>query len=193
MNAVACVHKEGAKRMPASGGFRVYALPKYIRFCTQEGGRPMGDFMHLLIWLILFGILLAVEALTLGLTTIWFAAGALVAALLSLIFESWTVEIIVCFIVSIVLLIFTRPWAIKYLNQKRTKTNYESYLGKTAKVTERIDNVNATGTASLDGQTWTARSLQDSVILEAGTLVIVRDLIGVKLIVEEKNGGKSER
>ena len=146
----------------------------------------MGELTHLIIWLILFGILLAVEALTLGLTTIWFAVGALVAALLSLVSNSWPVEVIVCFVVSFVLLFFTRPWAIKYLNSKRTKTNFESYLGKTAKVTEQINNVNAVGTVMLDGQEWTARAAKDAVIIEAGTLVEVKDIVGVKLIVEEK-------
>lgn len=146
----------------------------------------MSDYLHLVTWLVLFGILILVEAFTLGLTTIWFAGGALVAAFLSLASGNWIVEVIVFFTVSFVLLYFTRPWAVKYLNSKRTKTNYESLIGEIARVTERIDNLNASGTAVLNGQEWTARSVADSKNIEVGSIVIVQNISGVKLIVEEK-------
>ena len=87
--------------------------------------------------------------------------------------------------VSIVLLIFTRPWALKYVNRNREKTNYESMIGKTVKVTQRISNADQTGTAVYDGQEWTVRSRNDSDIFEAGALARVVAVSGVKLIVEK--------
>lgn len=135
-------------------------------------------------WLILMVILVAIEIATLGLTTIWFAGGALVAFLLSLLGVAWQVQMSVFVVVSFVLLIFTRPIAIKSLNRKTTKTNVESLVGRTAKVTSRIDNVQAIGSASLNGQEWTARTVRDGQNIEAGVLVRVVEVRGVKLIVE---------
>lgn len=140
--------------------------------------------MEAIYWLIGLAVLLVIEIITLGLTTIWFAAGALVAFIAALIGMNVFVQILLFLIVSILLLYFTRPVAVKYFNSKRVKTNYESLIGKEAKVLERIDNFNATGTALLDGQEWTARAFDDNEIIEEGTKVIVVKISGVKLIVE---------
>ena len=138
-----------------------------------------------LIWLILFVVLLVIELLTVGLTTIWFAAGSLAAF--------WpTVSVPVCRCRSSsfwqypgILLIFTRPWALKHVNRKRIRTNYESEIGKIILITEKVDNLNQTGKSMVDGQEWTVRSRDDSDILEAGTKAKVVDISGVKLIVEK--------
>lgn len=140
--------------------------------------------MEAIYWLIGLAVLLVIEIITLGLTTIWFAAGALVAFIAALIGMNVFVQILLFLVVSILLLYFTRPVAVKYFNSKRVKTNYESLIGKEAKVLERIDNFNATGTALLDGQEWTARAFDDNEIIEEGTKVIVVKISGVKLIVE---------
>ena len=84
--------------------------------------------------------------------------------------------------VSLVLLFVTRPVAVKYLNRNLTKTNVENVIGKTAKVSRQIDNVNSMGEAVLEGETWTARSENNDIIAE-GTLVTVVAVEGVKLIV----------
>ena len=91
--------------------------------------------------------------------------------------------------VSVVLLLFTRPIAMKYFNRDRIKTNAESLIGKQAIVTEEVDNLMAAGTVSVDGQEWTARNVMDGVKLPRGTIVIIRAISGVKLIVEERNEG----
>ena len=88
-------------------------------------------------------------------------------------------------IVSFVVLILVRPFAKKYVNGTVTKTNAESLVGKQAKVTAAVDNLNATGAAVIDGQEWTARSVQDDLILKEGTIVTVKEIRGVKLIVAE--------
>ena len=106
-----------------------------------------------LIWLILFVVLLVIELLTVGLTTIWFAAGSLAAFL--------PVQIIVFLAVSCILLIFTRPWALKHVNRKRIRTNYESEIGKIILITEKVDNLNQTGKSMVDGQEYGGRAGMD--------------------------------
>lgn len=138
-----------------------------------------------LIWLGLFILLLVIEIITVGLTTIWFAAGALAALAANVLGANLFVQIIIFLAVSIVLLIFTRPWAEQHLNRKRVRTNYESEIGKVIRVTEKVDNLNQTGKSVVDGQEWTVRSKKDGDIFETGALVRVVAVSGVKLIVEK--------
>ena len=95
------------------------------------------------------------------------------------------IQISIFLAVSIVLLIFTRPWAEKHLNRKRVRTNYEREIGKVIRITEKVDNLNQTGKSVVDGQEWTVRSKNDSEIFEAGALARVAAVSGVKLIVEK--------
>ena len=120
-----------------------------------------------------------------GLTTIWFAIGALAAAAANTLGADLLIQIIVFLAVSIVLLVFTRPWAAKHLNRNRLKTNYESKIGEIIKITERVDNLRQTGRSIVDGQEWTVRSKDNNVILEKDELAKVISVSGVKLIVEK--------
>ena len=138
-----------------------------------------------LIWLGLFILLLVIEIITVGLTTIWFAAGALAALAANVLGANLIIKIIIFLAVSVVLLIFTRPWAEKHLNRKRVRTNYEREIGKVIRITEKVDNLNQTGKSVVDGQEWTVRSKNDSEIFEAGALARVAAVSGVKLIVEK--------
>lgn len=138
-----------------------------------------------LIWLGLFIILIVIELFTVGLTTIWFAGGALTAMIADIFGADILAQILLFLAVSCVLLIFTRPWAMKHLNQKRVRTNYESEIGKIIKLTEKVDNRNQTGKSIVDGQEWTVRSKDDREILEEGALAKVIAVSGVKLIVEK--------
>lgn len=136
-------------------------------------------------WLILLAVLLLIEIITLGLTTIWFAGGALVAFIVSLFYDNLLLEIILFLVISVLLLYFTRPYVIKYFNPKRIKTNYEGLVGKEALVIMAIDNIHGQGQVIVDGQEWTARS-SDSSMIDVGARVIVQDISGVKLIVKNK-------
>ena len=135
-------------------------------------------------WLILLIILVAIEIATMGLTTIWFAGGAFVAIIAAALNTPLYVQITLFLIVSVVLLLFTRPIAMKYFNKDRIKTNAESLIGKQAVVTEDIDNLLAVGLVSINGQEWTARSNDDAVTIEADTTAEVVAISGVKLIVK---------
>ncbi len=139
--------------------------------------------MTVFIWLGIMILFLVIEAFTVGLTTIWFAAGALVAMIACALGLGSLGQFILFFVVSLMLLFFTRPLAIKYMNPRRVRTNYEDAVDKTVKVIERVDNINGTGTAVLNGQEWTARMQQDDIILEKGELAKVAAVEGVKLIL----------
>lgn len=140
-------------------------------------------------WLIALVVLLIIEIVTLGLTTIWFAGGALVAFLVAMLGMNTVVQVIVFLAVSFLLLFFTRPIATKYFNGQRIRTNSESLIGQEAKVTAKIDNFNQQGTVVVNGQEWSARTVDDQII-EPGEPVIILEISGVKLIVKEKEEQK---
>lgn len=140
--------------------------------------------MMIIIWIALIVVFLVIEIATVGLTTIWFAGGSLVALIAAAFGAPYWLQVVMFIAVSLVLLLFTRPWAMKYLNPHKVKTNYEDAIGKTVRITERIDNIAETGTAVLNGQEWTARSEKDEVTFEIGLTVEVVAVEGVKLIVK---------
>ena len=135
-------------------------------------------------WLVFLVVLLVIELITVGLTTIWLAGGALVAFILAAIGVDLWVQIIVFLIVSFLLVYFTRPLALKYLKPKQTRTNSDELIGETVKVIGRIDNRAAAGRALARGMEWSARAVSDDLVIEADTLVKVLRIEGVKLIVE---------
>ncbi len=149
----------------------------------------LSPFMLNIIWLVLFILLIIVEICTVNLTTIWFAGGSLAALLVNVLGANIYIQILVFLAVSCILLICTRPWAVKYLNGKRLKTNYESEIGRIIKLTQRVDNINETGKSIVNGQEWTVRSSDDKTVLEEGKLAKVVAVSGVKLIVEEYKEG----
>lgn len=140
--------------------------------------------MESVYWLILLAVLLVIEICTLGLTTIWFAGGALAATIVSLLGLGLVPQVVIFFLISILLLVFTRPWAVRYLNDHRSKTNYEGLIGKTIKITERVDNFNQTGCAIVNGAEWTVRAEEENVILNPGDRATITNISGVKLIVK---------
>lgn len=139
--------------------------------------------MTVLIWLIIMIVFLIAEAITVGLTTIWFAAGALTAMAVCALGFGVFAQFLVFFVVSMVLLFFTRPFAIKYINPNSVRTNYEDAVDKMVSITERVDNVKGTGKAVLNGQEWTVRSQKEDETFEPGDLAKVVEVAGVKLIV----------
>lgn len=141
--------------------------------------------MEAIVWLVILVALLVIELCTVGLTTIWFAGGALVALILNLLGVNVVIQIIACVAVSVALLVFTRPLVKKYISSKQIKTNYEGIIGKVVRITERVNNLDATGAAMVNGQEWTVRTDEDGVTLEAGTIAKVVNISGVKLIVRE--------
>ena len=136
------------------------------------------------LWLVALVAFLVIELITVGLTTIWLAGGALVAFILAILGVNIWVQIIAFVVISFLLVYFTRPLAVKYLNPRRTRTNSDELIGETVKVIERIDNRAAAGRALARGMEWSARAVSDDMIIEKDALVKVLRIEGVKLIVE---------
>jgi membrane protein implicated in regulation of membrane protease activity len=136
-----------------------------------------------LIWIAIAVFFAVIEAVTMGLTTIWFTIGGVAACVASIAGASVLVQVIVFLLVSIVLLYFTRPLAEKKLKIGTEKTNVESLPGKTALVIEPITPYN-TGQVKAQGQIWTAITDSEDSTLEKGTTVRILRVEGVKLVVE---------
>lgn len=141
--------------------------------------------MEVLCWLLLAAIFIVVEIITLGLTTIWFAGGAFVAAIAGACGANLVIQIILFVAVSVILLILTRPFAVKHLDTRIEKTNSEALIGQTAYVLQEIDNLKESGQAKINGMEWTARAKDDTVIIPVGASVKVVEIQGVKLVVEK--------
>lgn len=139
----------------------------------------------MIIWLVVVIAMAVIEALTMGLTTIWFAAGGVGALIAAALGGNMILQVIVFIVVSIICLIFTRPIAVRYFNKDRERTNAESLIGRQAIVTCAINNLLGEGQATLNGMEWTARSANDEKIA-IGEVVIVKEISGVKLIVERQ-------
>ncbi len=140
-----------------------------------------------LFWLIAFVVLLIIEGIIPGLVSIWFAAGALVALVLSLFVKTPWVQGLVFLAVSLVLLVLTRPLAKKYVNSRVTPTNADRIVGSDCVVVEEIDNLRGTGAVSADGKVWTARMEKVDGKAPKGSVVKALRIEGVRLIVAEKN------
>jgi membrane protein implicated in regulation of membrane protease activity len=89
-------------------------------------------------------------------------------------------------VVTCLLFALTRPVAKRYLNNRVQKTNTDALIGQTALVKETINNMESKGYVQLNGQDWTARSAEAGEIIPAGCEVVVKEIQGVKLIVERE-------
>ena len=137
-------------------------------------------------WVVALVVFLIVEAVTAGLVSIWFVFGSLVALICAALGAAIWLQIVWFVVVSVATLVLTRPLVKRYVDSRSVATNADRNIGRTAVVTERIDNLAATGAVQLAGVVWTARSTDDAVAIEPGTHVTVRAIEGVKLIVESE-------
>ena len=152
---------------------------------TDEEMIIMPGISLTLVWFILFVIFVAAEIVTAGaLVSIWFCFGALAAMFAAMAGMSFTIQMVIFIAVSVVLLIFTKPFAKKLLNGRIEATNAPALIGKYGIVTEEINNIEAVGAVKIDGQIWTARSSDEREIIKEGAEVKILDIQGVKLIVK---------
>lgn len=138
-----------------------------------------------LVWLAIAFVMAVIEALTLGLTTIWFAGGALAAVIAALIGLSVPVQVVIFVVVSLLLLVLTRPWALRHFKRSLENTNIDAVVGKEALVTSGIQPFGA-GEVRLNGLTWVALAKDNKLTVPEGTVVLVEGVEGVKLIVTPK-------
>ena len=148
--------------------------------------------MYIMFWLIAMIVFIVGEMITVGLTSIWFAAGALVALIIAAFGGGLVFQIVAFLLVSGILLWLTRSWAKQFINSRVQKTNVERVVGARARITERVSNLDQTGRAVVLGQDWSIRTEDDNEIIEPGTLVEVVRVSGVKLIVKSVEKTKKE-
>ncbi|MBE6835721.1 MAG: NfeD family protein [Ruminococcaceae bacterium] len=142
----------------------------------------MNEYIFWAVAIVVFAVL---EAITTQLVSVWFIAGSIAALLSKWLGVPFYLQLIVFLGISVITLVLTRPLIKKHLKPKNEPTNADRVIGQTAVVTEKIDNLSATGQVKVDGQIWSARSCDDAVI-EEGKQVEIKRIDGVKLIVAEK-------
>lgn len=133
-------------------------------------------------WLILFIVLLLVEIFTVGLVSIWFAIGAIVAMVSSFFIESIVIQGIVFVATSILVLLCTKKFVQRFRMSDIIPTNLDRVIGKNGEVLEKIVP-GSTGQVKVLGNIWSAVSSSE---IEVGQRIIVKQIDGVKLIVEEE-------
>lgn len=141
-----------------------------------------------IIWIAIAVVLGIIEAFTVALVSIWLAIGAVFASVAAFFGINAIGQLMVFSVVSLVLLISTRPFVKKFLSTKIEHTNADRIVGQTATVTEEINNIENCGKVKVSGEIWTARSI-DNTKIETGTLVHIERIEGVKAIVSSLNQG----
>lgn len=136
-----------------------------------------------LAWLVALLIFAVAEAITVSLVSIWFVVGALAALIAAGVGAPVWLQVVLFLVVSIVMLALLRPFVRRVSKSKPEATNADRHIGRTALVTEEIDNLRQTGAIRLDGVVWTARSDSGQVI-PVGTTITVKRIAGVKAFVE---------
>ena len=134
------------------------------------------------IWAAAIVLFLVLEAVTVGIVSIWFALGGICALIAALLGAPTWLQIAWFIVISALTLVLTRPIVKKYVNGRKQATNADRVIGCPAVVTEEIDNLQGRGSVRIDGKEWTARSADDSVIAFDAVVKVIR-IEGVKLIV----------
>ena len=157
----------------------------FFLLCTTMAKGATDGMTFKVAWLALLILFSVGEAVTVGLTSVWFAVGSLGALLCALAGGNLWLQIGVFLALSGLSLAMVRPLAKKFLIPGYSATNADRVIGQEAVVTQTIDNLHGQGQVNIAGQTWTARSQDDTVIPE-GTLVRVLRIEGVKVFVALK-------
>lgn len=157
----------------------------FFLLCTTMAKGATNGMTIKVAWLALLILFSMGEAITVGLTSIWFAVGSLGALLCALVGGGVWLQVGVFLALSGLTLALVRPLAKKFLTPGYSATNADRVIGQEAVVTQEIDNLRGQGQVNIAGQTWTARSQDDAVIPE-GTLVRVLRIEGVKVFVALK-------
>ena len=143
--------------------------------------------MHPITWLIILVLFGIGEAVTVGLTSIWFALGALGALIVSQLGLGFWPQI------TTLSMLLVRPFAKKFLRPGYSATNADRIIGATGLVTEEIDNLAGHGLVNIAGQVWSARSTEEGAVIPAGQEVRIVQIQGVKVLVEPVQAGGSQR
>lgn len=141
---------------------------------------------EVIFWAVLTIALIIAELNTIQLISVWFAAGSLVSFIISLFGASFAWQVVAFIVISIVLLLATRPFVKKFMSRGIVKTNADSIVLKECVVIEEVNNSRGTGRVHVDGLDWAARSAHMEKIFEADDICVIREIQGVTVIVDEK-------
>ena len=137
------------------------------------------------VWLVLFIVFLVADLVTAGaLVSIWFCVGALAALVAAYLGAAFWVQMTLFFVVSIGLLLGTKPFLKKHLDPKTMATNADRILQNRGIVEEEINNLKGQGAVKIDGKSWSARNVDGDVVIPVDTEVIVVGIEGVKAMVK---------
>ena len=144
------------------------------------------------LWLFVAIAAAVVESMTCDLVAIWFVPGALSAMLLSMFVPSIGWQIAVFLILSVAVLVLAKTVFKRYLPKTRKNVlNSDALIGARAVVTDEINNLHGTGSVKVNGVVWTARAAEQDAVIQKGSVVIVRQIAGVKLICEPEEGDQA--
>ena len=134
-------------------------------------------------WLIAAGIFFIIEIATVGFLIFWLGIGALIAMALSFITGNLIIQTAVFVVSSSILILLTKPLVDKFTKKDSIPTNSKVLINKKGIVTADIDPVHGSGLVKVNGETWSAKSEDESFILK-DTEIQVLAIDGVKLIVK---------
>ncbi len=135
------------------------------------------------VWLVITIVCVVIEAITMGLTVIWFAFGGFAALIVSLLGAELWLQILCFLAVTVLMLVLTRPWAVKFLKPGLNKTNVDAIPGKTGQVIAKILPLEGKGQVKVEGQIWSAKVEDGITAIEEGSIVTVVRVEGVKVVV----------
>jgi membrane protein implicated in regulation of membrane protease activity len=166
-------------------------LDKGIYNLRRKWGMSMWEWLASpIFWLVLGIILIVLEIFTLSFYLLWFGIGAIAAGIVAYLIPSLSVVMLIFTLVSLLLLIFTRPLTKKWFRQENLQSGVYALVGREGIVVEAIGKDGEVGRVKIGGEVWTAKSVDRSI--PEGSAVRVVQVEGVTLLVENREGGRSE-
>lgn len=137
------------------------------------------------VWAVIFIVTLLIEISTVSLTTIWFCVSSFISLILALFSVSPVIQFIIFIVLSVGLLIVTRPLIKKFMAKEITHTNADKLINMVGTVTKEI-LIGEIGEIRVNSELWRAVSL-DQVDINVGEKVVVKSLTGNKVLVSKIN------
>ena len=157
-----------------------------LQVLITEGGAAF-------LWLFVAIAAVVVESMTCDLVAIWFVPGALSAMLLSMFTPSIGWQVAVFLTLSVLVLVLAKTVFKKYMPRaKKNVMNTDALIGTRAVVTEEINNLHGTGSVKVNGVAWTARATDPEATIPTGSIVVVKQIDGVKLVCEPEENTQDQ-
>jgi membrane protein implicated in regulation of membrane protease activity len=134
-----------------------------------------------LLWLIAGVVLIAAEILSGDFFLLMIGTAALAGAGAEFIFGNTFVSSAVFALVALGLITVARPWLKSRMHGAHIPDNIAALVGGQATVTATVDSTG--GRIKLKGEVWSARTFDESQVLEPGTTVTVVEISGATAVV----------